>query len=92
MEDRPGYGRVGVATRDISPHQVVLDDQPVALSPTQDSPQACLACYRLLSPSHQERYPAFSLVQLLHYCALIGRELQSVEIFACTERSYYRCS
>ena len=31
-----------------------------------------------------------SLVQLLHYCALIGRELKSVEIFSCTERSYYR--
>ena len=27
-------------------------------------------------------YPAFSLVQLLHYWALIGRELQSVEIFS----------
>ena len=24
------------------------------------------------------------------YIALIGRELQSVEIFSCTERSYYR--
>ena len=36
-----------------------------------------------------ERYPAFSLVQLLQYCALIGRELQSGEIFSCTERSYY---
>ena len=27
-------------------------------------------------------YPGFSLVELLHYCALIGRELQSVEIFS----------
>ena len=36
----------------------------------------------------QEIYPAFSLVQLLQCCALIGRELQSVEIFSCTERSY----
>ena len=35
-------------------------------------------------------YPAFSLVELLHYCALMGRELQSGEIFSCTERSYYR--
>ena len=30
----------------------------------------------------------FSLVELLHCCALIGRELQSDEIFSCTERSY----
>ena len=35
-------------------------------------------------------YSALSLVQLLHCCALIGRELLSVEIFSCTERSYYR--
>ena len=35
-------------------------------------------------------YPALSLVELLHCCALIGRELHSVEIFSCTERSYYR--
>ena len=35
-------------------------------------------------------YSAFSLVELLHYCALIGRVLQSVEIFSCTERFYYR--
>ena len=26
--------------------------------------------------------PGFSLVELLHYCPLIGRELQSVEIFS----------
>ena len=38
----------------------------------------------------QERYPAFSLVELLHCCTLIGPELQSGEIFSCTERSYYR--
>ena len=31
----------------------------------------------------KDRYPAFSLVELLQYCALIGRELQSVEIFSC---------
>ena len=36
------------------------------------------------------RYPAFSLVELLHCCALIGPELQSGEIFSGTERSYYR--
>ena len=40
-----------MATRDIFPNEVVLDDQPVALSPTQDSPLACLTCYRLLSPN-----------------------------------------
>ena len=33
-------------------------------------------------------YPAFSLVELQHCCALIGREHQSVEIFSCTERSF----
>ena len=43
-----------------------------------------------LQRAKMEIYPAFSLVELLHYCALIGRELQSVEIFSCTERSYYR--
>ena len=32
-------------------------------------------------------YPAFSLVEFLQYCALIGRDLQSVEIFSCIERS-----
>ena len=31
-----------------------------------------------------------SLVELLNCCALIGPELQSVEIFSCTETSYYR--
>ena len=50
VESQAGYGRVCVATRDISAHEVVLDDQPVALSPTQDSPLACLTCYRLLPP------------------------------------------
>ena len=33
---------------------------------------------------------ALSLVQLTHCCALIGPELLSVEIFLCTEGSYYR--
>ena len=37
----------------------------------------CLA----VSPA-REIYPGFSLVEFLHYCALIGRELQSVEIFS----------
>ena len=44
-----------------------------------------------LHHASSERYPAFSLVELLHCCALIGRELQSDEIFSCTARSYYRC-
>ena len=43
-------------------------------------------------PLTRDVYPAFSLVELLHCCALIGRELQSGEIFSCTERSYYRRS
>ena len=45
----------------------------------------CNLCVKVGPPG----YPAFSLVDLLQYCALIGRELQSVEIFSCTERSYY---
>ena len=55
----------------------------------------CLAninLYRQSGALTPEIYPAFSLVQLLHCCALIGPELQSVEIFSCTERSYYRLS
>ena len=38
--------------------------------------------------SEEERYQAFSLVELLHCCAFIGRELLSVKIFSCAERSY----
>ena len=48
----------------------------------QHSSQVCGFC--------QERYPAFSLVKLRQYCILIGRELQSVEIFSYHKRSYYR--
>ena len=44
----------------------------------------------LHSVASRDVYPAFSLVELLHCCALIGREIQSGEIFSCTERSYYR--
>ena len=39
-------------------------------------------------PAHRyDVYPACSLVELLQCCALIGPELQSVEIFESTERS-----
>ena len=31
-----------------------------------------------------ENITALSLDKLLHYCTLIGRELQSVEIFSCS--------
>ena len=42
----------------------------------------------LAQAGHQvERYPAFSLVDLLQCYVLIGPELQSVEIFSCPERS-----
>ena len=34
-----------------------------------------------LQHCNSEMYPAFSLVELLDYWALIGRELQSLEIF-----------
>ena len=51
------------------------------LNTTWDPPQL------LCSTSHiwgedLERYPTFSLVELLHCFALIGRELQSVETFS----------
>ena len=45
---------------------------------------------RPLQVPELEVYPALSLVQLLDYCALLDRELQSAEIFLSTERSYYR--
>ena len=51
MESRAGYGRVCVASRDISRHQLVLDDDPVGLSPTQDSPPICLTCLTPLDGS-----------------------------------------
>ena len=41
---------------------------------------------RILGQSVGQMYPAFSLVQLIHYCPLIGGELLSVEIFPSTER------
>ena len=37
-----------MASRDITCHQLVVEDQPVGLSPTQDSPLACLTCSSLL--------------------------------------------
>ena len=37
---------------------------------------------RVHSPGVRCRQARLSLVQLFHYCALIGRDLQSVEIFA----------
>ena len=34
------------------------------------------------TPPARDIYPGFSLVELLHYCPLIGGELQSIEIFS----------
>ena len=48
METRDGVGRVVVASRDIECHEIVLEDDPVAVSPTQDSPLLCLTCFKLL--------------------------------------------
>ena len=49
VESREGVGRVAVASRDIPCHQVVVvEDQPVGLSPTQDSPLTCLTCFAVL--------------------------------------------
>ena len=68
----------GVLVRPRLRSQNVLDTElAAALSHTEALP-------------HLKRYPAFSLVELLQYCALIGRELQSVEIFPCMERFFYR--
>ena len=50
VESRQGVGRLAVASRDISCHQLVLEDRPLGLSPTQDSPLACLTCNCLLQP------------------------------------------
>ena len=38
--------------------------------------------------TYQQESPALSLIELLHCCAFIGRELPTGEIFSCTERSY----
>ena len=35
VETRPGVGRMIVATRDIACHEIVLEDEPQAVSPTQ---------------------------------------------------------
>ena len=53
VEARPGYGRVVVATRDISCHELVLEDDPVGLSPTQDCLPSCLSCLKLLPAEPQ---------------------------------------
>ena len=37
-----------VAARDIECHEIVLEDEPVGLSPTQDGSLACLSCFKLL--------------------------------------------
>ena len=60
----------------LAPEQVVYEGNQIEL-----------ICQANSNQSGGERFPAFSLVQLLHCCALIGRELQSGEIFSCTERS-----
>ena len=57
-----------------------------------EMPAHCDRLHLSLIISYLDIYPAFSLVELLHCCAIIGQELQSVEIFSCTERSYYRRS
>ena len=48
VETREGVGRVAVASRDIRCHEVVVEDEPVGTSPTQDSPLACLTCCKVL--------------------------------------------
>ena len=37
-----------MASRDITCHQLVLEDHPLGLAPTQDSPLTCLSCYTRL--------------------------------------------
>ena len=36
VENRQGAGRGAVATRDIACHELVLEDEPVGLSPAQE--------------------------------------------------------
>ena len=48
VETREGVGRVLVAVRDIKPLEVILEDEPVGLSPTQDAEQMCLQCFKLI--------------------------------------------
>ena len=48
VETREGVGRVLVAARDIKPLEVILEDQPFGLSPTQDAGQMCLQCFKLI--------------------------------------------
>ena len=60
----------------LAPEQVVYEGNQIEL-----------ICQANSNQSGGERFPAFSLVELIHCCALIGRELQSGEIFSCTVRS-----
>jgi len=48
VESIPRVGRVLVAVRDIKHLEVILEDEPVGLSPTQDTSQLCLECFKLL--------------------------------------------
>jgi len=48
VEKREGVGRVLVAVRDIRHLEVILEDDPVGLSPTQDTSQLCLQCFKLI--------------------------------------------
>eukprot|EP00092_Neocalanus_flemingeri_P000460 GFUD01000489.1.p1 GENE.GFUD01000489.1~~GFUD01000489.1.p1 ORF type:complete len:526 (+),score=117.42 GFUD01000489.1:104-1681(+) len=48
VQKREGVGRVLVAVRDIEHLEVILEDEPVGLSPTQDTPQMCLQCFKLI--------------------------------------------
>jgi hypothetical protein len=48
VEKREGVGRVLVAVRDIKYLEIILEDDPIGLSPTQDTPQLCLQCFKLI--------------------------------------------
>ena len=48
VERRDGVGRILVAVRDIKHLEVILEDEPVGLSPTQDTPELCLQCFKLI--------------------------------------------
>ena len=48
---KPGYGRHLVATRDIKPGEVILEEVPVTCGPKQYTAPVCLGCHKLVSLS-----------------------------------------
>lgn len=45
---KPGYGRYLLATRDIKPGEIILEEMPVTAGPKQYTPPVCLGCHKLV--------------------------------------------